>query len=104
VNGNYAIFVEAASGGKAVQATDCRLNANHGVWSPDGARFLFSYAFGNPAAGRCAGGGCRGIAIAPVPAKIRNLADPHSRFGSIRTSSDRSPLGSTVSKLPTPAK
>ncbi len=29
---------------------------------------------------------------------------PHSMLGSIRTSSDRSPLGSTVSKLPTPAK
>jgi len=74
VDGNYAIFIEAASGGEAVQATDCRLNANHGVWAPDGARFLFSYAFGNPTAGRCAGGGCRGIAIAPVPARIRRLA------------------------------
>jgi Tol biopolymer transport system component len=73
VNGNYAIFIEAASGGEAVQTTDCRLNANHGVWSPDGARFLFSYAFGRPTAGTCAGGGCRGIAIAPVPAKIRKL-------------------------------
>src|SRR2546427_12009876 len=29
---------------------------------------------------------------------------PHSMLGSIRTSSDRSPLGSTVSKFPTPAK
>ena len=71
VDGHYAIFIEAASGGEAVQATDCQLNANHGVWSPDGRRFLFSYAFGDPSAGRCAGGGCRGIAIAAVPAKIR---------------------------------
>ena len=73
VDGNYAIFIEAALGGEAVQATDCRLNANHGVWSPDGKRFLFSYAFGNPTTGRCAGGGCRGISIAPVPAQIRAL-------------------------------
>jgi hypothetical protein len=75
VDGNYAIFIEAASGGEAVQATDCRLNANHGVWSPDGKRFLFSYAFGDPTAGRCAGGGCRGLAIAPVPARIRKLGE-----------------------------
>ena len=73
VDGNYAIFIEVASGGDAVQATDCRLNANHGVWSPDGRRFLFSYAFGDPTAGKCAGGGCRGIAIASVPARIRKL-------------------------------
>jgi hypothetical protein len=73
VDGRYAIFIEVASGGAAVQATDCRLNANHGVWAPDGKRFLFSYAFGDPIAGKCAGGGCRGIAIAPVPAKIRQL-------------------------------
>jgi Tol biopolymer transport system component len=72
-DGRYAIFVEVASGGAAVQATDCHLNANHGVWAPDGKRFLFSYAFGDPTAGKCAGGGCRGIAIAPVPAKIRQL-------------------------------
>src|SRR5215468_5135974 len=74
VDGNYAIFIEASLGGEAVQATDCRLNANHGVWAPDGKRFLFSYAFGNPTGGSCAGGGCRGIAIAPVPARIRRLA------------------------------
>jgi len=73
VDGNYAIFIEAVSGGEAVQATECRLNANHGVWSPDGKRFLFSYAFGDPTVGRCAGGGCRGIAISPVPARIRRL-------------------------------
>jgi Tol biopolymer transport system component len=73
VDGNYAIFIEAGLGGEAVQATDCRLNANHGVWSPDGKRFLFSYAFGDPIAGKCAAGGCRGIAIAPVPAQIRAL-------------------------------
>jgi len=76
VNGNYAIFMEIATGGEATQATDCRLNANHGVWSPDGTRFAFSYAFGNPNKGKCtggAGGGCRGIAIAPVPAGILRL-------------------------------
>jgi Tol biopolymer transport system component len=73
VNGNYAIFMEAVTGGKAVQATDCSLNANHAVWSPDGKRFAFSYAFGNPTKGKCAGGGCRGIAVAPVPSKIRRL-------------------------------
>jgi Tol biopolymer transport system component len=73
VNGNYAIFIEAATGGKAVQATDCNLNANHGVWSPDGRRFAFAYLFGNPAKGKCVGGGCRGIAIAPVLGKILRL-------------------------------
>jgi hypothetical protein len=31
VNGNYAIFLEAAVGGAAVQATDCGLDANHAV-------------------------------------------------------------------------
>jgi HAE1 family hydrophobic/amphiphilic exporter-1 len=72
-DGRYAIFIEVASGGAAIQATDCRLNANHGVWAPDGKRFLFSYAFGDPTAGKCAGGGCRGIAIAPVPVKVRQL-------------------------------
>jgi len=76
VDGHYAIFIEIASGGEAVQATDCRLDANHGVWSPDGKRFAFSYAFGDPITGRCAGGGCRGIAIARVPAKIRRLGTP----------------------------
>jgi hypothetical protein len=49
------------------------LNANHGVWSPNGSQFAFSYAFGNPGKGSCAGGGCRGIAIAPVPAKVRRV-------------------------------
>src|SRR5262249_62163740 len=38
------------SGGEAVQVTDCRLDTNHGVWSPDGKRFAFSYAFGGPVA------------------------------------------------------
>lgn len=73
VNGNYAIFMEVAVGGAAIQATDCNLNANHGVWSPDGKRFAFSYVFGNPHSAKCADGPCRGIAIAPVPAKIRRL-------------------------------
>ena len=82
VDGNYAIFIEAALGGEAVQATDCRRNANHGVWSPDGKRFLFSYAFGDPIAGKCAGGGCRGIAIAPVPAQIRALMHRSARAAS----------------------
>jgi Tol biopolymer transport system component len=73
VNGRYAIFLEAAVGGAAVQATDCRLDANHAVWSPDGKRFAFSYAWGKSALGSCAGGGCREIAIARVPARIRRL-------------------------------
>jgi hypothetical protein len=38
------------SGGEAIQVTDCRLDTNHGVWSPDGKRFAFSYAFGGPVA------------------------------------------------------
>ncbi len=71
LDGNYAIFIETAIGGKAVQVTDCKLDANHAVWSPDGRRFAFSGVFGgkNPA---CAAG-CRGIATAPVPAKILRL-------------------------------
>jgi Tol biopolymer transport system component len=73
VNGNYAIFLEAAVGGAAVQATDCGLDANHAVWSPNGKRFAFSYAFGKSARGSCAGVGCRGIAIVRVPARIRRL-------------------------------
>lgn len=73
VNGNYAIFMEAAQGGRAIQATDCKLNANHGVWAPNGKRFAFSYAFGNSTRGKCAGIVCRGIAVAPVPAKIRRV-------------------------------
>ena len=73
VNGNYAIFMEIATSGKAIQATDCNLNANHGVWSPDGRRFAFSYIFGNHNQGACAPDGCRGIRIAPVPAKILRL-------------------------------
>ncbi len=68
LRGQYAIFIEAASGGKALQVTDCSLDANHAVWSPDGRQFAFSGVFGrnNP---KCAAG-CRGIAIAPIPAKI----------------------------------
>lgn len=71
LNGNYAIFIEASVGGRALQVTDCRLDANHGVWSPDGRRFAFSGVFGtrNP---KCSAG-CRGVAIAPVPASILRL-------------------------------
>jgi Tol biopolymer transport system component len=68
VNGHYAIFIEAASGGRAIQATDCKLDANHAVWAPDGRRFAFSAAWGNGK--NACKGGCRGIAIAPVPHKI----------------------------------
>ncbi|HUO06080.1 MAG TPA: hypothetical protein VMU16_12860 [Candidatus Binataceae bacterium] len=67
-NGNYAIFIEAASTGRAVQATDCGLNANHAVWSPDGRRFAFSAEFFLPS-NQCSAG-CRGIAIAPIPPQI----------------------------------
>ena len=71
LNGNYAIFMEPSDGGSALQVTDCGLDANHGVWSPDGRHFAFSGVFGgkNP---KCSAG-CRGIAIAPVPARIRSL-------------------------------
>jgi Tol biopolymer transport system component len=69
--GHYAIFMEAATGGKAVQVTDCKLDANHAVWSPDGRRFAFSAVFGRNNSA-CAAG-CRGIALAPVPAKILKL-------------------------------
>jgi Tol biopolymer transport system component len=71
IDGNYAIFIEAADSGEAVQATDCRLNANHAVWSPDGRRFAFSAEFFSPAK-QCAAG-CRGIAIAPVPQRILQI-------------------------------
>jgi Tol biopolymer transport system component len=70
-SGNYAIFIEAASTGKPVQVTNCELNANHAVWSPDGLRIAFSAEFFTPAK-ECAAG-CRGIAIAPVPRKILKL-------------------------------
>jgi Tol biopolymer transport system component len=68
VGGQYAIFIEAASTGRAIQATDCKLDANHAVWAPDGRHFAFSAAWG-PGNQAC-GSGCRGIAIAPVPRKI----------------------------------
>jgi dipeptidyl aminopeptidase/acylaminoacyl peptidase len=71
INGNYAIFIEAASTGEAVQVTDCRLNANHAVWSPDGRRFAFSAEFFSPR--KACAAGCRGIAIAPVPRRILKL-------------------------------
>lgn len=71
LNGNYAIFIEAASTGKALQATDCRLNANHAVWSPDGRRFAFSAEFFTPS--KSCAAGCRGIAIAPVPSRILKI-------------------------------
>ena len=70
-NGNYAIFIEAATTGKATQVTDCRLNANHAVWAPDGRRFAFSAEFLLPP--KSCSFGCRGIAIAPVPTKILRL-------------------------------
>jgi hypothetical protein len=34
--------VAPSAAGKAVQVTDCRLDTNHGVWSPDGKRFAFA--------------------------------------------------------------
>ena len=71
LNGNYAIFIEASAGGRATQVTDCKLDANHGVWAPEGRRFAFSGVFGgrNP---KCSAG-CRGTAIAPVAASILRL-------------------------------
>ncbi len=71
LNGKYAIFIEAASTGLATQVTDCRLNANHAVWSPDGRRFAFSAEFFKPA--KHCSAGCRGIAVAPVPKRILRL-------------------------------
>lgn len=71
LNGNYAIFIEAASSGEAVQVTDRRLNANHAVWSPDGRHFAFSAEFFFPP--KSCAAGCRGIAIAPVPWRILKL-------------------------------
>jgi Tol biopolymer transport system component len=70
-DGNYAIFIEAAVGGKAVQITDCNLNANHAVWSPDGRLIAFSAEYFTPKVS-CSMG-CRGIVIAPVPEKILRL-------------------------------
>lgn len=71
VDGNYAIFIEASSTGKAVQVTDCKLNANHAVWAPDGRRFAFSAEYFTPK--KSCAMGCRGIAIAPVPKKILRI-------------------------------
>jgi Tol biopolymer transport system component len=71
LNGNYAIFIESALTGEALQVTGCQPNANHAVWSPDGRHFAFSAEFFLPA--QACAAGCRGIAIAPVPAKIRKL-------------------------------
>jgi hypothetical protein len=41
LNGNYAIFIESALTGEALQVTGCQLNGNHALWSPDGRRFAF---------------------------------------------------------------
>jgi Tol biopolymer transport system component len=71
LNGNYAIFIEAVSTGEALQVTDCRLNANHAVLSPDGRRFAFSAEFFSPP--KVCAAGCRGIAIAPVPRRILKI-------------------------------
>jgi Tol biopolymer transport system component len=71
LNGNYAIFIEASTTGKAVQVTDCRLNANHAVWAPDGRHVAFSAEYFTPKSS--CGMGCRGIAIAPVPKKILKI-------------------------------
>ena len=78
VNGNYAIFIEVSTGGKAVQVTDCNLNANHAVWAPDGKHFAFAGQYFNQK--NCTNG-CRGIAISPVPAKFRPTFDPGGTFG-----------------------
>jgi Tol biopolymer transport system component len=71
LNGNYAIFIEASSTGEATQVTDCKLNANHAVWSPDGRRFAFSAEYFKPA--KTCAPGCRGIAVAQIPHRILKL-------------------------------
>ena len=75
-SGNYAIFIEAAATGRAVKVTDCKLNANHAVWSPDGKRVAFSAEYFTPKSSCTMG--CRGIAIAPVPGKILRLGTASS--------------------------
>ncbi len=75
-NGNYAIFIEAAVTGRAVQVTDCNLNANHAVWSPDGGRIAFSAEYFTPKSSCVMG--CRGIVIAPVPDSILRLGTASS--------------------------
>jgi Tol biopolymer transport system component len=77
VNGNYAIFIEASTGGKAVQVTDCRLDANHAVWAPDGDRFAFAAQFFD---NKNCNNGCRGIAISPTPLKVRAQFKPGGHF------------------------
>ena len=65
--GLYAIIVESAQGGQAVQLTDCSLNGNHSVWSPDGQWIAFSAVL--PGVACFSNGVCpRGIALIPAPA------------------------------------
>ena len=77
VNGNYAIFIEAAGGGKALQLTGCKLDANHAVWAPDGKHFAFAGQYFNQ--NGCADG-CRGIALSPVPSKFLPRGSAHFSY------------------------
>ncbi|MBI4470684.1 MAG: PD40 domain-containing protein [Acidobacteria bacterium] len=58
--GLYAIFIEPAGSGMAVQITGCSLNGNHGIWSPDGTTLAFSAVLPEGQHGR-------GIAVVPLP-------------------------------------
>lgn len=70
VDGNqYALFIESVCGGNPVQLTPCRLNANHGTWSPDQNQIAFSYVFPYRRGGKTQMG--RGIAALKVPAYAR---------------------------------
>jgi Tol biopolymer transport system component len=58
--GLYAIWIEPLTGGDAQQLTDCSLNGNHAVWSPDGQKIAFSAALSGTT-------NARGIAVFDVP-------------------------------------
>jgi hypothetical protein len=71
LNGNYAIFIESALTGEALQITGCSLTATMRYGHRTAGALHFSAEFFLPA--KVCAVGCRGIAIAPAPAKTGKL-------------------------------